>query len=90
MNKIPLPRRNNDNPTIRAYDRAVRRGRKSYHVVPHEDGWAVRRLDASTSRVFGTKIVAVDTAKGMAKRERTELFIHGRDGRIRGRSSYAS
>ena len=88
MNRKALPRRDPSNPVIRAYDRAVRRGRESYHVVPHSEGWAVKKMGASRGRLFDTQTRAVRIAKSQAKRDKTELFIHGRDGRIRERNSY--
>jgi hypothetical protein len=88
MNRKALPRRNPSNPVIREYDRAVTRGQKSVHVVPHESGWSVKRVGASKGNVYETKERAVDVAHKRAKRDRVELFIHGRDGRIRERNSY--
>ncbi len=90
MKRRALPRRNPNNPVIREYDRAVRRGSESYHVVPHEHGWAVKRVGASKGNVFDRQEHAVDDARKRAKKEGTELFIHGRDGRIRERNSYGA
>ncbi|MEI8230072.1 MAG: DUF2188 domain-containing protein [Candidatus Peregrinibacteria bacterium] len=89
MNKRPLPRRNLNNPAIREYDRAVRRGQESYHVVPHEHGWTVKKLGTSKGHTFDTQCQAISIARDRANRDRTELFIHGRDGRIRERNSFA-
>ena len=88
MNRKALPRRNLSNPVIREYDRAVARGQKSVHVVPHEEGWSVKRVGASKGNVYETKERAVTMARKRAKSDRAELFIHGRDGRIRERNSY--
>ena len=88
MNRKALPRRNLSNPVIREYDLAVARGQKSVHVVPHEEGWSVKRIGASKGNVYETQERAVDMARKRAKSDRAELFIHGRDGRIRERNSY--
>ena len=88
MNRKALPRRNLSNPVIREYDRAVARGQKSVHVVPHEEGWSVKRVGASKGNLFDTQERAVNVAHKRAKRDGVELFIHGRDGRIRERNSY--
>ena len=89
-----LPRRHKDNPVIQEYERAVERGNRlihnSYHVVRHEEGWTVTRAGTGRGRLFGTQAAAIDAAKRTARRERTELFIHGRDGRIRERNSYGT
>ncbi|OGJ54651.1 hypothetical protein A3D11_01050 [Candidatus Peribacteria bacterium RIFCSPHIGHO2_02_FULL_49_16] len=87
-----LPRRRKNNPVIREYEQAVERGdrllKESYHVVRQNGEWMVRRSKEGRIRTYETQAEAVDAAKRTARRERTELFIHGRDGRIRERSSY--
>ncbi len=95
MNKSRfLPRRHKDNPVIREYEQAVKRGdrllQNSYHVVRHDDGWAVKKAGTERGRVFETQAKAINMGKQTAKRERTELFIHGRDGRIRERNSFGA
>lgn len=90
MNRKALPRRNLSNPVIREYDRAVARGQKSVHVVPHEGGWSVKRMGASKGNVYEKKERAVGMARNRAKRDAVDLFIHGRDGRIRERNSYGT
>lgn len=64
---------------------------KNQHVVPHEDGWAVRGAgnDRATS-VHGTQAQAIDRARSIAQNQGSELLIHGRDGRIRERDSHGS
>jgi len=58
------------------------------HVVPNGGKWSVRRAGASrASGTFATQREAIDRAKDIAKNQGTELFIHGRDGRIRERDS---
>jgi uncharacterized protein DUF2188 len=62
---------------------------KNLHVVPRDGEWAVRRdgNERATS-VHSTQQEAREEAKRIAKRERTEVVIHGADGRIRDRDSY--
>jgi len=61
----------------------------SQHVVPHEDGWAVRRGGADrVTQVFDTQREAIDRARDISQNQGSELFIHGRDGRIRERDSH--
>lgn len=59
------------------------------HIVPHSDGWAVKieGNDRATS-VHDTQQQAIDAGRERARREESELLIHGRDGRIRDRDSY--
>ena len=59
------------------------------HVVPHEDGWAVR--GEGNTRITATykyQDDAIDRAKDIAKRNKSDVIIHGKDGRIRDRRSY--
>ena len=65
--------------------------KKGQHVVPSSGKWIVRRAGASrASSVYTTQAEAIRDAKEKAKNQRTELYIHGRDGRIRERSSFGS
>lgn len=62
---------------------------KPVHVVPHEDGWAVRREGSDrASSVHATKDEALEQGRDTARRENTELVIHGRDGRIQDKDSF--
>lgn len=63
--------------------------KRNQHVVPHDDGWAVRGAGSQrASSVHGTQRAAIEAAREIARNQRTELFIHGRDGRIRERDSH--
>ena len=65
--------------------------RKAQHVVPRSGKWAVRKSGSTrVSRYFKTQSEAIDAARDIAKREHTELYIHGSDGRIRERNSYGN
>ena len=64
-------------------------GKKGQHVVPNGNRWSVRKAGASkASSTFETQREAISRAKDIAKRQQTELYIHGEDGRIRERNSY--
>ena len=63
--------------------------KKGQHVVPSGGKWSVRRAGASrASGTYGTQQEAVERGKDIARTQGTELYIHGRDGRIRERNSY--
>jgi len=65
--------------------------KRDYHVVPHPDGWAVRREGADrASSVHETQQGAIDAGRDAAKGQRSELVIHGRDGRIRDKDSFGN
>jgi hypothetical protein len=61
------------------------------HVVPSANGWSVRRAGTTrASSTHRTQEEAVSAARTLAKNQRTELYIHGLDGRIRERNSYGT
>lgn len=65
--------------------------KKDIHVVPHEQGWAVRREGGDrASSVHDTKAEAMEQARNQGRRERVEVVEHGRDGRIQGSNSYGN
>lgn len=62
---------------------------RNQHVVPHPDGWAVRgERTSKPSSTHSTQAEAIDRARTITQNQGTELFIHGRDGRIRERDSH--
>ncbi len=63
----------------------------SLHVVQRDGKWAVRRSGSNrASRRYDTQEEAIKEGKKIASRDRTGLFIHRKDGRIRGRDSCGS
>jgi hypothetical protein len=63
--------------------------KRDIHVVPHEDGWATKKEGAERAGgIFETKADAVEQAREQAKRERLDVIIHGRNGRIQDADSY--
>ena len=64
---------------------------KRIHVVPHDSGWATRREGASrVGSTHGTQAEATEAARNTAIRERGEVVIHRRYGRIRDANSYGN
>ena len=66
--------------------------RKSNHVVPSKGhGWAVKKSGSTrASRSFNTKVAAVKYGRSISKNERTELYIHKKDGTIQDKNSYGN
>lgn len=59
------------------------------HTVPHGDGWANRREGSSrVARTFARKADAQAAGRQTARREKTEHFVHKRDGSVASRNSY--
>lgn len=64
--------------------------KKGVHVVKSEGQWAVKREGAGrASSVHKTQETAWKAGRRIAKRERSEAFLHGRDGRIQERNTYS-
>lgn len=62
---------------------------KNQHVIPVEGGWAVKAEGASEpSHTVGTQQEAFEIGRDIARKERSELLIHGEDGKIRERNTY--
>lgn len=54
-----------------------------HHLVPHSNGWAIRREHAKkASHVFDTKAEALKKAQTVASNHETNLIIHRQDGSI--------
>lgn len=64
---------------------------KNQHIVPHEDGWAVRgEGNSRVTSVHDTQAEAIERGREIAHNQESELLIHGRNGRIRERDSYGN
>jgi hypothetical protein len=62
---------------------------KNQHVVVHDNGWAVTAEGANApSLIFKTQGEAWEKAKSIARRERSEALLHGKDGHLRERNFY--
>jgi hypothetical protein len=65
--------------------------KKNQHVVPHGDDWAVK--GAGNSRVTSVHLTqqeAIDRGRSIAQNQKSELLIHGENGRIREKNSYGN
>ncbi|WP_288557569.1 DUF2188 domain-containing protein [uncultured Lactobacillus sp.] len=64
--------------------------KKTQHIV-HNNGGGRNVKASGASRAtkhFETKASAIDYGRNIAKNQHTELFIHGKNGRIQSRDSY--
>ncbi|UQY43315.1 DUF2188 domain-containing protein [Mixta hanseatica] len=63
---------------------------KSQHVVSNsKGGWDVKKSGADrASKHFDTQAEAIKWATELAKNQKSELYVHGRDGKIREKNSY--
>jgi Uncharacterized protein conserved in bacteria (DUF2188) len=59
------------------------------HVAPQGDKWAVKEEgNQQATSTHRTQSAAIDAGRTQAKRNRSELLVHGRNGRIRIRRTY--
>jgi hypothetical protein len=65
---------------------------KNQHVTPDPNGgWQVKGAGNTKATAHtATQAEAIDIAMNIAKNQHSELFIHGKDGRIRERNSYGN
>jgi hypothetical protein len=65
--------------------------KKAVHVTPREDGWAVKREgNKRASSVHPTQREAELRGRQIARSDKTEFFLHDKQGQIRERDSYGS
>lgn len=65
--------------------------KKNQHVVPRDGGWAVRGSgNTKDTEQFDSQRQAIAAARRIARNQRGEVVIHGRDGRIRAKKSYGN
>lgn len=59
------------------------------HVINERGEWVVQVEGSSPARSrHTTQAEAIAAGRGIARKAKTELLVHGRDGAIRDRSSY--
>ena len=61
------------------------------HVVPSDKGWRVEVEGSSRARsTHPTQAEAARAGREIARRNKSELLVHGRNGQIRDRRTYGS
>jgi len=62
---------------------------KNQHVLSHGERWAVKAEGAPEPvALFKTQSEAWEKAKSIARKERSEALLHGKNGTIRARNTY--
>lgn len=66
--------------------------KETQHVVPNPNGgWSVKKSGSpKATKNFSNQADAENFAKGIAQNQKTELFIHRKDGTVRDRNSYGN
>lgn len=64
---------------------------KNQHVVPHQNGWAIRGAgNQKVTKVVPTQGEAAQIARRIATNQQSEVLIHGRNGQIHSKDSYGN
>lgn len=64
---------------------------RNQHVVPKNGRWGVRgEGNSKLTSIHETQAEAIARARDISRNQQTELFIHGRDGRMRERDSHGN
>ena len=64
---------------------------KNQHVVPHQNGWAVKGAgNEKATKVTSTQADAIKIAQDIARNQKSDTKIHGTDGKIRAGNSYGN
>ena len=72
-------------------ERSLIMARKNQWVVRRYDGWAVRgEGNCKDTSHHVTQQEAIDAARGIAKNQRSEMFIQNLHGRIREHNTYCN
>ncbi len=65
--------------------------KKNQHVVPHDNQWAIKgENNQKITSLHQTQSGAINSARQIAMNQKSELFIHGKNGRIRERNSFGN
>ena len=65
--------------------------KKNIHIVPRSGQWGIKKGGSErVLELFRTQKKAINKGRKIAKRAGVELFIHGRDGKIRERDSFGN
>jgi len=64
----------------------------SHHIVPDPDGgWNIKKGGAErASKHFDKKQDAIDAGRNISRNQKTELYIHGKNGRIQKKDSHGN
>lgn len=64
---------------------------KNQHVTPHKNGWQVKGAGSSkATRITTNQKDAIKIARDIAISQKSEVLIHGTNGRIRQKNSYGN
>ncbi|MCF8350513.1 MAG: DUF2188 domain-containing protein [Bacteroidales bacterium] len=64
---------------------------KNQHIIKHPDGWAVKGAgNRKATKVAQTRKEMISKGRKIAKYQKSEVIIHGKNGQIREKDSYGN
>jgi hypothetical protein len=64
---------------------------KQHHVIPNGEQWGIKLNNGTKSiKNFEIKADAIACARKISRNQNSELFIHGKDGKIQSRDSHGN
>jgi len=64
---------------------------KNQHIVQTDNGWGIKgEGNSRLTSVHGTQQEAINAGRQIAINQKSELVIHGRNGKIRDKDSYGN
>jgi hypothetical protein len=65
--------------------------KKDIHIIPHADKWATKKEgNKRVTETFDTKEGAQRAGRDQAKKDKVDLVIHGKNGKIQDSDSYGN
>lgn len=62
---------------------------KNVHVTKRDNGWAVKTAGSEKAvKITETQKEAIEVGKSIAQNQKSELIVHGVDGKIREKNTY--
>ncbi len=64
---------------------------KNVHVTKRDGGWAIKTENSERAvKITETQKEAIEIAREIAQNQKSEVVIHGTDGKIREKNSYGN
>jgi hypothetical protein len=64
---------------------------KNQHIVPNDNKWGVKgEGNEKLTKVFDTQKASILYAKMLAEKQKSEVVIHSKEGKIRDKDSYGN
>jgi hypothetical protein len=79
---------NQNDPAIKAYVTAVKKGKNSQHIFFINDKWVVKKPYQTISKTFDSQVEAKKYAISLARRDKASVFVYSKEGEIQERQDF--